>query len=151
MILVLQVLCLVGFLATMFPSFLERITSPPVECPVDTGCFDPTGAAFVVYTLLLVPVGGVLLTVAWLWRDDLRRWPGIVPAVIDVLLIGGAISNLNSPSDPVNDPPVAADALLLLVPAVASLGAVVALVGLSAWRRRSGAVAGPVPAPNSPS
>ena len=137
-ILALQALCLIGFLATVFPSFLERITSPPVDCPLETGCFDPTGAAFVIYTLILVPVGGALLAVAWLWRDDSRRWPAIVPVAIDLLLIGGAISNLNSPSDPVNNPPVAADVLLLLVPAIVSLAAVVTFVVLTTRRRNRG-------------
>ena len=136
-ILVVQAVCLIGFLATVFPSFLQRITTPPVDCDPQNVCFDPTGAAFAIYFLIFAPLVGVLVLVAWLWRTDVK-WPAIVTIPIALLLIGGGLSDVTSPRQPdVLNAPAAAELLLVVVPAFASLAVLVAFVAVLTWQRRN--------------
>jgi len=132
-----QAVCLIAFLATILPSFLAYVTKTPIACPADESCFDPSGAAFLIYTLILVPVGAVLVATAWLWQTD-RRWPAVVPIAIDLVLLGGGISDLLSQRQPVEfNPAPTAELLLLVAPALLSLGLVVTFVGLSTLGRMS--------------
>ena len=133
--LVVQAVCLLAVLATLLPDFLERVTSVPVDCPPGESCFDPTGVAFVIYALIFIPIGAVLVATARLWQTN-SRWPAIVPIAIDLMLIGGGISDLIYPREPANpSPPPTAELLLLVVPALLSLGLVLAFVGSLTWRR----------------
>jgi hypothetical protein len=133
--LVVQALCMIVLLGTVLPGFLGYVTRPPLECPPGDSCFDPSGAGFVIYALVFVPMGAVLVLTAWLWQTD-KRWPAVVPIAIDLLLLGGGISDLLSSRQPVEYyPPPAAELVLLVIPALLSLGLVVTFVGLSLLRR----------------
>ena len=135
--LVVQAVCLIVLLTTLLPGFLDFLNRPTVYCPPDESCYDPTGAGFIIYALIFVPVGVVLVVTAWLWQTE-KRWPALVPIALDLLLLGGGISDLDSPRQPVaNNPPPDAELLLLVVPALLSLALIVTFVGLLTWRRVS--------------
>jgi len=131
--LVAQALCMIAFLATLLPGYLDYLLRP-LNCPANQWCLDFRGFTFGVYAVVLVPLASLLLAAAWLWRER-RTWPAVLPIGVDLFILLAGISLVLFPSHaPGPTPSVAGEVVLILVPAIGSLIVVVALL----MRRFSG-------------
>lgn len=125
LVLAAQALCMLGFLATLLPEFLDHLFRPLI-CPANEWCMDFRGLTFLVYAIVLVPLAALLLGAAWLLRKR-RRWPAILPIAVDVFILLAAVSLVFFPSH-WPGPSVVGQVLLLLVPAIGSLTVVITML-----------------------
>ena len=127
LVVVAQALCMIAFLATLLPGYLDYLFRP-LNCPSNQWCLDFRGFTFGIYAVVLVPLAALLATAAWLWRKR-RTWPAIFPIGVDLFILLAAISLVLFPSDtPGPSPSVAGQVLLLLAPAVGSFVATIAML-----------------------
>lgn len=148
-----QALALLAVIGLAIPSYLDY-QFHPIRCQPDQWCLDFRGLTLGLTAISLGPPALLLLTTYWLWRRP-RRWYAALPLLIDIAVIGVEVFdpyltaegmsfalNGHPPAPDFTYSYVAVQALLMLLPAVASLTLVLAL--LSRWTSREptpGAVA----------
>ena len=95
---------------------------------------DLRGLSFVLAALFLAPPALLLLTTYWLWRRP-RRWPAVLPLLVDVAVIGVVLIDLIAFAQTRSaNPNIVVQVLLGLVPAVVSFTYVLTL--LRGWDPR---------------
>lgn len=137
-----QALALLVVVGLTIPSYLDYLFRP-LACGPDQWCMDFRGLPFVLAALFLGPPALLLFATYWLWRRP-RRWPAVLPLLVDVAVIGtvlfelvGYIQTRSAESNI-----VVAALLGMLLPAVVSLTLILTL--LRRWDSRKptpGAVA----------
>lgn len=128
----MQALGLFVVVGLTIPGYLDHLFHP-FSCNPDQWCLDFRGIPFVIATLLLGPPALTLLVTIWLWRRP-RRWPAVLPLLVDVAVIGVVLVDLiEFARTGSQEPNIVAQVLLGLVPAIVSLILVVALLRRSGW------------------
>ena len=118
---------MIAFLATLLPGYLDYLLRP-LNCPANQWCLDFRGFTFGIYAVVLVPLAGLLVAAAWLWRKR-RTWPVILPIGVDLFILLAAIYLVLFPSNTLGpSPSVAGQVLLLLAPAIGSLVLAIAML-----------------------
>ena len=109
------------------PGYLDYLFHPKV-CKPDQWCLDFRGLPFIITAVYLGPPVLALLLTAWLWRRP-RKWPAVLPLVIDAAVVGFVLLNLVAFARTGGlEPTVLVQMLLALIPAVVSLTLVIALL-----------------------
>ena len=125
---------MIAFLATLLPGYLDYLLRP-LNCPANQWCLDFRGFTFGIYAVVLVPLAGLLVAAAWLWRKR-RTWPVILPIGVDLFILLAALSLVLFPSNTLGpSPSVAGQVLLLLAPAIGSLVLAIAMLKRRFWDR----------------
>jgi len=127
LVLAAQALCMIAFLATLLPGYLDYVLRP-LHCPANQWCLDFRGFTFGIYAVVLVPLAALLVAAAWMWRKR-RVWPAILPIAVDMFILLAGVSLVIYPSNsPGPSPSVVGQVLLLLAPAIGSLVVVIAML-----------------------
>jgi len=125
---------MIAFLATLLPGYLDYLLRP-LNCPANQWCLDFRGFTFGIDAVVLVPLAGLLVAAAWLWRKR-RTWPVILPIGVDLFILLAALSLVLFPSNTLGpSPSVAGQVLLLLAPAIGSLVLAIAMLKRRFWDR----------------
>jgi len=134
-----EALALLVIIGSTIPSYLDY-RFHPISCRPDQWCMDLRGLSFALAALFLGPPVLLLLTTYWLWRRP-RRWPAVLPFLVNVAVIGAVLIDLISFAQTRSaEPNIVVQVLLGLVPAVVSLALILALLGR--WDSRKPASGG---------
>jgi hypothetical protein len=124
---VVQALGLLVIFGVTIPGYLDYLSHPMI-CKPSEWCLDFRGLPFLLAALFLGPPALILLLTAWLWRRP-RRWPAVLPLLVDAAVIGFVLLNLVEFARTRSlEPTGVAQMLLALIPAVVSLTLVIALL-----------------------
>ena len=125
---VVQAAALAVLIGQSIPQYLDYVLHPST-CTPDGWCMDLRGLEFELSVIFLGPPLLLLLVTSWLWRRP-RRWPAVLPTLVDLAFIGLVIYDVVSAAQNRHDqnPPVLAQVVLVLFPAVASLTALLPLL-----------------------
>src|SRR6202165_5441443 len=118
---------LVVVIGLAVPSYLDQQLHP-ISCGPGPWCIDLRGLAFELSAVSLGPPALLLLVTAWIWRLP-RKWPAAIPMLLNVVLI---VLVFYDPSIVAqrgydDDPPILAQVVFGLVPAVAGLALTLAV------------------------
>jgi hypothetical protein len=132
-VVLVQALALVAVIGFYVPSFLDYLLHP-ISCTPDLWCIDLRGGLFEASVAFLGPPSLLLLVAWWLWRRP-RRWPAILPLIVDVAAIWVVTLDLiDFARTGSAEPNILVQVLVVLLPAVVSLTLVLALLRL--WSSR---------------
>jgi hypothetical protein len=128
-----QALALLVVLGLTIPNYMDYLLHP-LTCRPDQWCMDLRGLPFVLATSFLLPAALLLLATYWLWRRP-RRWPAVLPLLVDVAVISTVIIDINAFIRTRSaEPNIVVQLLLGMLPAVVSLTLILAL--LRRWDSR---------------
>ena len=90
-----QSLALLVVIGLTIPSYLDFLFRPLgcQSCWDFRGYWDFRGFWFILAALFLGPPALLLLATYWLWRRP-RRWPAVLPLLVDVAIIGTVLIEL---------------------------------------------------------
>jgi hypothetical protein len=115
-----QAAALLAVIGMTVPSYFEYLTRPP-NCTPEMLCIDLRGLPFEVSATFLGPPVLMLVAAFWLWRRP-RRWPAVLPIVVDVAVITVVLVDIvDFVRTGSQDPNIVVQVLLGLVPALVSL------------------------------
>jgi hypothetical protein len=119
---------LVVVIGLAVPSYMDQ-QFHPMSCGPGPWCIDLRGLAFELSAVFLGPPALLLLVTAWLWRRP-RKWPAVLPIVLDVVLIGLVIYDafIVAQSGYDGDPPILAQVVFGLAPAAVGLALTLAVL-----------------------
>lgn len=83
---VVQAAALAVLIGESIPQYLDYVLHPST-CTPDGWCMDLRGLEFELSVIFLGPPLLLLLVTSWLWRRP-RRWPAVLPTVVDIAFIG---------------------------------------------------------------
>jgi hypothetical protein len=123
----LQAAAFLVVIGLTIPSYVDHVLHP-LRCTADLGCLDLRDVEFVGSVIFLGPPTVLLLVAYWLWRRP-RRWPAVLPILADVAIIWVVLIDVvDYAKSGSAHPDIAGQILVALMPAVVSLGLVLALV-----------------------
>jgi thiamine biosynthesis protein ThiS len=134
-----QAVALLVVIGLAIPSYLDFLFRP-LNCRPDQWCLDFRGLTLGLTAVSMGPPAFLLLTTYWLWRRP-RRWAAAIPLLVDVTILGMEVVYPRLIAEAMSfsysgrtmeatfvASLVGVQVLLLLIPAVASLTLVLALI-----------------------